>query len=128
MPLGESTGVLKMRMGVRARVDCLALVGEILLGDVLESRRAAGFIDWSVGQVVAAADDPVAGNVDQVDRTRFSGFESHGGARGDVQPLAIGGVAVEREAGVGLDEVVMAADLDGAVAEVNIDVREKKKR
>ena len=39
-------------------------------------------------------------------------------AGGDVQPLAVRGRAVEVEAGVGLGEVVVGADLDGAVGGV----------
>ena len=48
-----------------------------------------------------------------------TGFETHRGARGDVEPMAVGGVAVEVERRVGLRQVHVAADLHGPVAGVD---------
>src|SRR5919108_4108769 len=55
-----------------------------------------------------------AGERDEFDVDGDPGLEAHGGARGDVQPLAVRCGAVEVQAGVGLGEVVVGADLDGA--------------
>ncbi len=46
----------------------------------------------------------------------LAGFEAHGGAGGDVEAHAARLVAVEHQAFVGLEEVVVAADLDRPVA------------
>ena len=48
-----------------------------------------------------------------------TGFEAHRGACGDVEPVAVGGVAVERQRRVGLRQVYVAADLHRAVAGVD---------
>ena len=48
-----------------------------------------------------------------------SGFEAHRGAGGDVEPVAVGGIAVELQCGVGLRQVHVAADLHRAVAGVD---------
>src|SRR6185503_11688197 len=55
---------------------------------------------------------------DQLHRARLAGLEAHRGARRDVEPAAVGLLAVELERGVGLVKVVMRADLDRAVARV----------
>lgn len=83
-------------------------VGDDLLG-------AAGAHD-ARGEAVAALDDAVAGDLDEGDGLGVAGLEAHRGAGGDVEAEAVGGDAVERELRVGLDEVVVRADLDGPVA------------
>ena len=54
----------------------------------------------------------------QRDLARLARFEAHGGAGGDVQPLAARRGAVERQRRVGFGEMVVAADLDRPVAGV----------
>ena len=48
-----------------------------------------------------------------------TGFEAHRGARGNVEPVPVGGGAVELQRGVGLRQVHVAADLNRAVAGVD---------
>ncbi len=50
--------------------------------------------------------------------TGLARLEPHGGAGGDVEAHAARGLTVEVERGVGLGEVVVAADLHRAVAGV----------
>ena len=49
---------------------------------------------------------------------RLAGLEAHGGAGGDVEPHALGALAVEVQRRVGLEEMIVAADLDRPVAGV----------
>src|SRR5712671_2092707 len=93
------------------------LVGEVVGGDSVHRDFFVGFGDEGVGEGVAAADYFVAGDFYEVDGFGVAGLEADGGAGGDVEALAVGGGAVEFQGSVGFDEVVMAADLDGAVAE-----------
>ncbi len=72
----------------------------------------------AVGQIVAAANDFIAGNFHQLDRLGFARLEPHGGARRNVEALAISLGAVESQRRVGFDEMVMAADLNRPVAEI----------
>jgi hypothetical protein len=48
-----------------------------------------------------------------------TGFESDGGTRGDVEPVAVRRVAVELQRGVGLRQVHMAADLHRAITRID---------
>ena len=56
-----------------------------------------------------------------------TGFEAHRGACRDVEPVAVGGGAVELERGVGLRQVHVAADLHRAVAGVD-DIHRESRR
>ena len=49
---------------------------------------------------------------------RLAGLEAHGGAGGDVEPHALCALAVELQRVVGLEEMIVAADLDRTVAGV----------
>ena len=55
---------------------------------------------------------------DQLDFALLAGLEAHGGARGDVEPKASRRRAIEAQRAVGLEEVVVRADLDRPVAGV----------
>ena len=55
----------------------------------------AGFGHRAVGQVVAAADDAIAGDVDEANRLGIARLKADGGASGDIQTLAVGFGAVE---------------------------------
>ncbi len=48
-----------------------------------------------------------------------TGLESHRGARRDIEPVPVGGFAVERQRRVGLRQVDVAADLHRTVAGVH---------
>ena len=89
-----------------------------LLGDALHRGRLAFVAHRAVGQIVAAADHAIAGDVDQRDGLGVARLEPHRGAGRNVQPLAVGLGAVEFQLAVGFDEMIMAADLDGPVAEI----------
>src|SRR5690606_9684862 len=71
-----------------------------------------------VGEVVEAVDDPVSGEGDERDRAFVAGFEADGGACGDVEAEAAGGLPVEAERGVHFGEMEVRADLDRTVAGV----------
>ena len=51
-------------------------------------------------------------------RARLAGLEAHRRAGGDVEPHALGALAVELQRLVGLEEMIVAADLDRPVAGV----------
>mmetsp|Transcript_23524 Transcript_23524/g.41535 ORF Transcript_23524/g.41535 Transcript_23524/m.41535 type:complete len:213 (+) Transcript_23524:432-1070(+) len=55
---------------------------------------------------------------DQVYFTPLAWFKTHGGAGGDVQAQAIGRGTVKIQRGIGFGEMVVAANLNGAVAGV----------
>ncbi len=72
-------------------------------------------------ETAKSRDDSVPRDRDERDLALDAWFEPDGGAGGDVEPEAAGGLAVEVEAGVGLGEVEVGADLDGAVGAVGDD-------
>jgi hypothetical protein len=72
----------------------------------------------AAGPGVEAEHRALAGQHHQRDLARLAGLEAHGGAGGDVEAEALGAVAVELQRRVGLIEMVVAADLDRAVAGV----------
>ncbi len=93
----------------RARDAGRALVGRADLGDRTELARDLGL------ETVAFA----AAHVGREPHgARLAGLEAHGGAGGDVEPHALGALAVEPERIVGLEEMIVAADLDRPVAGV----------
>jgi len=80
--------------------------------DVLDTMA----LDGTGGEVVAAADHLAAANLNEGDRLGIARLKAHGRAGGDVETVAIGFAAVKLELRVHLDEVVVRADLNGAVA------------
>jgi hypothetical protein len=58
------------------------------------------------------------------DLARLTGLEAHGGTCRDIQPHAVGRLAVEGERLVGLEEMVVGADLHRAVARVSYSQRD----
>src|SRR5215218_6621245 len=56
---------------------------------------------------------------DQPDPLGDTGFEPHSGAGGNIQPVAVGCRAVERQRGVALWKMHVAADLNGAITGVD---------
>ena len=68
--------------------------------------------------VVQAEDFARAGEGDEFDFARIARLEAHRGARGNVQPKAARGFAIESQRGVHFVEMEMAADLDRTVAGV----------
>src|SRR3954466_5266639 len=83
-----------------------------------EHRYGACIGDRTVREVVAAADRLRAGDLDERHRPGFPRLEAHRGTGRDVEALAVSELSVELQRGVGLNEVVVAAYLHGAVAEV----------
>jgi hypothetical protein len=75
-------------------------------------------LKWAVDFVVEAEDVAVAGEGYEFDFAGVAGLETDGCAGGDVEAEAARGGAIEIERGVDLEEMEMAADLDGAVAGV----------
>lgn len=78
-----------------------------------------GVVQPAFDQRAEAVDLAGAADVDQVHAMRLAGLESHGGAGRDVEPLAIGGLAIESEVLVDLEEVEVRSDLDRAVGGVD---------
>ena len=93
--------------------------GLVLFGDADEHRLTTLVAQRTVGEVVAATDHAVTGDVNECHRAGFTGFEANRRSGRDVQPLAIGGRTIELQLRVGLDEVVVAADLDRPVTQVD---------
>src|SRR5258705_11271691 len=67
---------------------------------------------------VAAADDPRAGNRDEGDGLRFSRLEPDRGARRNIEAHPVGRASIEHERAVRFDEVIVATDLNRAIAAV----------
>eukprot|EP00964_Phaeocystis_antarctica_P151707 scaffold119369_cov60-Phaeocystis_antarctica.AAC.1 len=82
------------------------------LGEALRRRGA-------VHQPIARDDHLLSADGHKRDGLRLARLETHRGAGGHVEPLAEGGGAIEHQARVGLDEVVVRAHLDRAVAGVD---------
>ena len=85
-----------------------ALVGDA--GAARGPRAGAG----AVGGIFAASG--AAG--DEAHAAALAGLEAHGGPRGNVQAETARLLAVESQGRVGLKEMIVAADLDRAVAHV----------
>lgn len=73
-------------------------------------------LEGTVDFVVEAVDFSGSGERDEFDFFGVSWFEAYGGAGGDVEAEASGGLTVEFEGFVDFVEVEVTADLDGAVA------------
>src|SRR5580698_603764 len=73
-------------------------------------------LEFSHDGLAEAVDCARAGNRDERHVARLSGLEAHGRAGGDVEPHAARLFTIELERGVGLEEMVMRADLDRPVA------------
>src|SRR6185369_17943829 len=63
-------------------------------------------------------DLPIAGERDQRDVARLSGFEPHCGAGSDIEAHATGLLALELQGRVGFEKMVMRANLNWSVAAV----------
>src|SRR5882672_3132004 len=83
-----------------------------------ERLASARAIELAADEAVAARDDPVADERHEVDVAGVAGLEADGGARGDVEPLPVGGEAIESESAVRFSEVVMRPDLDRPITGV----------
>lgn len=81
------------------------------------ARESSG-IEGTSGLPAQAGHDTGAGERNEFDVDGDPGLEAHGGAGGDVEPLAARRGAVEVQTGIGLGEVVVGADLDGPVGGV----------
>ena len=77
-----------------------------------------GVVEAAHDQAVEPVDHAPAAVGDQLDVLDVAGLEPDRRAAGQVQPHAVGLLAVEDQRRIGLEEVVMGADLDGTVAGV----------
>jgi hypothetical protein len=66
-------------------------------------------------QLAKSVDDAIARQGDQADRARLPRLESHRGARGDIETVATGLLAIEVERRIRLEEVIVRADLNRSV-------------
>src|SRR5258705_8698639 len=65
-----------------------------------------------------AIDDPLAGERHQLHVARLSRLETHRGAGGNIEPHAARFLALEFQRRIGLEEMIMRADLDRTVARI----------
>src|SRR5579863_1150777 len=63
-----------------------------------------------------AVDGALSRQRDEMHLAGLTGFEPHGGAGGDVEPHAARFLAIEFQRRVGLEEMIVRADLDRAVS------------
>ena len=94
------------------------MVRKIILFHPLQRGFLSGDGDFAVCQIVAAANDLLACDLDELHRLGFARLEPHRGAGGDVETFAVSQGAIKLERGIGLDEMVVAADLNRAVPEI----------
>lgn len=105
-------------------VDVDGVAARVGLGDMREPGRLqtghdvsrAPALDDARGEAVAAAHNAPAAHLDERHRLGVARLEAHRGACRNVQPVAVRAPAVKLQLRVDLDEVVVRADLDGAVA------------
>src|SRR5476649_2672885 len=85
-----------------------------------ETRRKPSSMASQLPHHLAAEtiDDTLAGERHQLHIAGLAGLEPHRGAGGDVEPHAAGFLAVEFQRRIGLEEMIVRADLDRAVAGV----------
>src|SRR5262245_22711916 len=76
------------------------------------------------GEIIATADDFISGDLHKVDCFGFARFETDCGAGGDIKPHTIGASTVKPQGRIGLNEMVMTANLDWAVAEIGYSERD----
>src|SRR5687767_8548420 len=101
-----------------AAANVSAFIGKVALLDARECRGLPLFAHGTIRQVVAAANDTFAGDVDKRDGLGFSRLKTHRGPGGYIQPFPVGLRAIETELRIGLNEMVMAAHLHRSIAEV----------
>src|SRR5919106_524989 len=80
------------------------------------SARGPPGVDWTHDQTIEAAGPARAGDRHELDLARLPGLEAHRRAGRDVEATAARSLALELERGVGLEEMVVRADLNRAVA------------
>lgn len=102
---------------IHGRID----VGKAHLGEVVNDVGNVDTVavDDAAGNAVAALDDHVPANLDDGDGLAVAGLEAYGRTGRNVEAVAVGLDAVELEERVGLDEMVVAANLHGAVSLVD---------
>ena len=112
----------------RGRNDCTAVIWSYLVRILFLGRPTRSFgradVRASLGRhrtfsdEIAAANYLRAGNRDDGHGLGLAGLESHGRSRGDVETHAVGPFAIEHECAIGLDEVIVAPDLNRPIAGV----------
>lgn len=95
-----------------------ARIAEALLLDAFQRDLLSFGRNFAAGEVVTATYDFLPGDLHQLHSFDFAGFKTNGGAGGNVEAFAIGRAAIKLQRCVRLDEVVVAANLDWAVAEI----------
>src|SRR5690606_29216279 len=83
-----------------------------------EAARVGSGIEGTSGLPAQSGHHPGSGERHERHLDGDAGLEAHGGPGGDVEPFAPGRRTVEVQAGIGLGEVVVGTDLDGAVGGV----------
>src|SRR3954468_19459263 len=116
---------------VIARLSCLARVRRILRtslcgippsptlplkGGGRTTALASDKSQLSHDLTAKAVDDALAGERHDLDIARLSRLEPHGGAGRDIEPHAASLLAVELQRRIGLEEMIVRADLDRTVA------------
>src|SRR5689334_12611823 len=91
---------------------------EVLSPDRVEHFSAAFIGNFAVGKVVAAANNRVAANTDEIHSFAFAGLETNGRSSGNIQAHAVGFAAIKTQRRVRFDEMIMAADLNRTIAKV----------
>lgn len=90
----------------------LGNVPEALLDEVADDGLRARQVDDAAGETVPTGDYSCTGNGAQRHRFRVPRLEPNSSSRRDVETLAICLCAIEHQGGVGLNEMIVGADLD----------------
>jgi hypothetical protein len=95
-----------------------AFPSSTLEGTLARLRITEIAVGQEMEQAIEAMNRPAASNLDELHFFFFAGLEADGRPGRNVEAQAISGGAIKRESAIGFEEVVMTANLDGAVARV----------
>ena len=96
----------------------IAFVCERLGLNPLHGGGAVFIADRSIGQVVATTNHLVASDINQRDFFALTGLKADGCPGRNIKSFAVGLFPVEFECRVGLNKMIVAADLNGSVSQV----------
>src|SRR5229473_2364611 len=77
-----------------------------------------GIVERTIDEAVQPGDVPGAADRHELNLPLVARLEPHGGASGDVQPHAVGALAVEGQPAVRLEEMAVRPNLHGPIAAV----------
>src|SRR5258706_11725305 len=94
------------------------LMFEMLRLDAFECRSFSPVENRAVRNVISTPNDASTANCNERECFRFAWFKANSCACRNVEPLSVGLGAVEAKLGIGLDKMIMAADLHWTIPQI----------